>query len=97
VDLCHHRRIDHARSVVEFVVCPLPALAGAEGVTDCVVLLDEERVQERQTDPEVAAWAFGVEKGVEVGRVQAVIADPELPLAMSSRAVVETFVAAIDL
>ena len=67
VDLRHQRRDDEPRLVVELVVGEL-RIARVQVVADRVVLAHEERVQQREPDPEVAGDAGEVDVRLELLR-----------------------------
>ena len=77
VDLRHQRGDDEPRLLVELLVGQLRVL-GVEAVADRVVLAHEQRVQQREADPEVAGHALEVDVRVELARRQAVGVDLQL-------------------
>ena len=96
VDLRHQRRRDQPRLREELVVRPLRVLGG-EPVGDRVVLAREERVQERQPEPEVPGDARQVELRVEVARQLAVRVEPEPAARMLAERARDRGLAAVDL
>ena len=96
VDLRHQGGVDQAGAVVELVVRPVRVLLG-EPVADRVVLAGEERVQERQPEPEVAGDAGEVDERLEVARELAVGVEAELAALLRAERVRERRVAAVDL
>ena len=96
VDLRHQRRRDQARLREELVVRPRRMLGG-EPVGDRVVLAGEERVQERQPEPEVPGDAGKVELGVEVARQLAVRVEAEPAARVLAECARQRRLAAVDL
>ena len=68
VDLRHQRGVDQPRLVEQLVVATRSGMLAAQPVADRVVLEHEQRVQERQADPEVARDPGEVGVLLEVGR-----------------------------
>ena len=96
VDLRHQRRRDQARLLEELVVRPV-AMLGGQPVGDRVVLAREERVQEREPEPEVAGDAGEVELRVEVARQLAVRVEPEPAARAFAERARDRRLAAVDL
>ena len=96
VDLRHQGRVHEPRLVVELLVGEL-GMARRELVADRVVLAHEERVEERQADPEVAGDPAQVDVRFEILRWQPLLVDPQLPLLAGAQPVGESLVAPIDL
>ena len=70
VDLGHHRRVDQPSLREELGVGPVRMLR-REQIADVVVLIGEERVEHRQTDPPVVGEPAEVQAGVGIDRKQA--------------------------
>ncbi len=96
VDLRHQGGVDQARALVELVVGPARVL-GLQAVADRVVLVREDRVQQRQAEPEVAGDAGQVDDFLEVARQLAVGVEPELAAFLRAQRLRESGVAAVDL
>ena len=96
VDLRHQRRRDQARLREELVVGPRRVLGG-EPVCDRVVLAREERVQERQPEPEVPGDAGEVDLRVEVAWQLAVRVEPEPAARVLAERARDRRLAAVDL
>ena len=96
VDLRHQRRRDQARLREELVVGPVRVLGG-EPVCDRVVLAREERVQERQPEPEVPGDAREVDLRVEVARQLAVRVEAEPAARVLAERARDRRLAAVDL
>jgi hypothetical protein len=84
VDLRHQRGVDEARAVVKLVVRPARVLT-EKAVADRVVLAREERVQEREAEPEVAGDAGQVDGSIQVAWQVAVRIEPELAVRTSAQ------------
>ena len=88
VDLRHQRRVDEPRGQEQPLVVPGRVVA-LEVVADRVVLLDEQRVEQRQADPVVVAEAGrvdAVERRVGLVRQAAVLDDHLAVLARAQAA-----------
>src|SRR6185503_2465490 len=89
-------RIDQAPFVVELLVVELRVLR-VELVANRVVLAHEERVQEREADPEVSGDASQVDVLLELLRRQSLLVDQELPVLAGAKRLRERRIAPVDL
>ena len=96
VDLRHQRRVDEPGLVVEILVVELGVLR-VQVLADRVVLAHEQRVEQREADPEVARDAGQVDVLLELDRRQARLVDLQLAVGVRAERVGEGRVAPVDL
>ena len=96
VDLRHQRRVHEPCLVVEVLVAQLRVLR-VQAVADRVVLEHEQRVQDREPDPEVAGDPGEVDVRLDLLRDQAARVELELPVLAGADGLSKRRVAAVDL
>ncbi len=97
VDLRHQRRDHQPRLVVQVVVVKL-RMAGVQVLAHGVVLPHEERMEEREADPEVAGDTREVDVLLEFDRREpAVVVDPQLAVLPGTESLRERDVTTVDL
>ena len=97
VDLRHQRRVDRAGALSYSSWSVELRMPRVQVVADRVVLAHEQRVQEREADPEVPGDAREVDVLLELLRRQALLVDPELAVLARAERGGERRVAAVDL